>query len=155
MAHQPAPGTIETATRAHAEVLAAIHRAAFPRAESWSRDVMLLQLEVPSTFGLVHSLGGVILGRVAADEAEILTLAVDPEQRRRGIGSALLRAAMDRAASLGAVAMFLEVAVTNKAARAMYAAHGFTEAGVRRHYYTDGTDALILRSTLSSAATDS
>ena len=57
---------------------------------------------------------------------------------------------MARAASLGAVSMFLEVAVTNDAARALYAAHGFTEAGLRRHYYTDGTDALILRSTLST-----
>jgi ribosomal-protein-alanine N-acetyltransferase len=155
MAHKPPAGTIETATRADAEILAAIHRNAFPRGDSWSRDVMLLQLEVSSTFGLVHSLGGMILGRVAADEAEILTLAVNPGHRRLGIGSALLRAAKDRAAGRGAVAMFLEVAVTNDAARALYTAHGFTEAGLRRHYYTDGTDALILRSTLSSAATDS
>ena len=44
--------------------------------------------------------------------------------------------------------MFLEVAVTNDAARALYVRHGFTEAGLRRRYYTDGTDALILRSTL-------
>jgi ribosomal-protein-alanine N-acetyltransferase len=149
-------GTIEAATRAHADVLAAIHAAAFPRAEAWSRDVMLLQLEVPATFGLLHSLGGMILGRVAADEAEILTLAVSPGQRRRGIGSALLGAAMDRAANLGAVSMFLEVAVTNDAARALYAAHRFTAAGRRRRYYTDGTDALILRATLSPpAAADS
>ena len=56
---------------------------------------MLLQLELPATFGLIHPLGGMILGRVAADEAEILTLAVAPAQRRRGIGSALLRAAME------------------------------------------------------------
>ena len=90
-----------------------------------------------------------ILARVAADEAEILTLAVDPGQRRRGLGSALLRAAMDRAAGLGAMSMFLEVAVTNHAARALYAAHGFIEAGLRRRYYSDGTDALVLRSTLS------
>ena len=116
---------------------------------------MLLQLEVPATFGLIHSRGGMILGRVAADEAEILTLAVNPGQRRRGIGSALLRAAMDRAASLGATTMFLEVAVTNDPARALYAAHGFTEAGMRRHYYSDGTDALILRSTLSRDSADS
>jgi ribosomal-protein-alanine N-acetyltransferase len=155
VAHPPHTGTIETATRAHAGVLAAIHRAAFPRAEAWSSDVMLLQLEMPATFGLVHSLGGMILGRVAADEAEILTLAVSPGQRRRGVGSALLRAAMDRAAALGAAFMFLEVAVTNDAARALYAAHGFTEAGRRRRYYTDGTDALILRSTLSAGTGDS
>jgi ribosomal-protein-alanine N-acetyltransferase len=143
---------IQPASTAHAEVFAAIHRAAFPRAEAWSRDVMLLQLEVPATFGLLHPLGGMILARVAADEAEILTLAVSPEHRRHGIGAALLGTAMRRAAVLGAVSMFLEVAVTNDAARALYAAHGFTEAGLRRHYYIDGTDALVLRSTLSAAA---
>ncbi len=151
----PPSEAIETVTTAHADVLAAIHRAAFSRAEAWSRDVMLLQLEVPATFGLLHPRGGMILARVAADEAEILTLAVSPEQRRRGIGSALLGAAKAHAARLGAVSMFLEVAVTNDAARALYSAHGFTEAGRRRRYYTDGTDALVLRSTLSGPDSNS
>jgi len=96
-----------------------------------------------------------ILARVAADEAEILTLAVTPAARRRGLGTALLRAAMHRARDLGATAMFLEVAVTNQPARALYASLGFSEAGSRRHYYSDGTDALILRSTLTAAAADS
>ena len=146
---------IELATVAHADVFAAIHGAAFPRAEAWSRDVMLLQLEIPATFGLLHPRGGMILARVAADEAEILTLAVSPEQRRQGIGSALLRAAKARAAGLGAISRVLEVAVTTAAARALYAAHGFTEAGLRRRYYIDGTDALILRSTLSAPQRDS
>jgi ribosomal-protein-alanine N-acetyltransferase len=146
---------IVVATPAHAGVMAAIHRAAFIAAEAWSRDVMLLQLELPGTFGLVHPAGGMILARVAADEAEILTLAVVADRRRRGTGAALLRAAMDRAAGMGAVSMFLEVAVTNHAARALYAAHGFTAAGTRRRYYSDGTDALILRSTLRTETTDS
>jgi [ribosomal protein S18]-alanine N-acetyltransferase len=107
-----------------------------------------LQLDLPATFGFVHPGGGMILARVAADESEILTVAVCPVQRRRGLGSALLRAAMDRAIALGAVSMFLEVGVTNHVARALYHAHGFIEAGLRRHYYSDGTNALILRSTL-------
>jgi ribosomal-protein-alanine N-acetyltransferase len=148
-------GTIERATLAHAGVMAEIHRAAFPPMESWSRDVMALQLELPSGFGFVHSLGGMILARVASDESEILTLAVAPSQRRLGIGSALLKAAMERARGMGAVAMFLEVAVSNHAARALYSAHGFAEAGLRRQYYSDGTDALILRSTLGATVTDS
>jgi ribosomal-protein-alanine N-acetyltransferase len=146
---------IETATRAHGEVLADIHRAAFPVGEAWSRDVMSLQLELPSTFGFIHSLGGMILGRVAADESEILTLAVVAGQRRLGIGSALLRAAMARGAVLGAVSMFLEVSVMNEAARGLYAAHGFVRAGLRRGYYVGGADALILRSTLGAGAAES
>jgi [ribosomal protein S18]-alanine N-acetyltransferase len=155
MAHKPLAEMIEIATWGHAGVMAAIHRAAFSPTDAWSRDVMLLQLGMPTAFGLVHSRAGMILGRVAADEAEILTLAVNPEQRRRGVGSALLGAAMERAAHLGAAFMFLEVAVTNDAARALYAAHGFIKAGLRRHYYTDGTDALILRCTLAIDTADS
>jgi ribosomal-protein-alanine N-acetyltransferase len=109
---------------------------------------MTLQLEHPTTFGLLHPDGGMILGRVAADEAEVLTLAVVPAARRRGIGAALLRAAMTRATELGSKVMFLEVAVTNRAARNLYAGHGFAEAGLRHRYYVDGTDALVLRSSL-------
>jgi ribosomal-protein-alanine N-acetyltransferase len=82
-------------------------------------------------------------------------VAVYPALRRRGLGSALLHAAMHRAAELGAISMFLEVAVTNHAAHALYEAHGFTEAGLRRHYYADGTNALILRSTLPAGGADS
>jgi [ribosomal protein S18]-alanine N-acetyltransferase len=148
-------GPIEIATWGHAGVMADIHKSAFAPADVWSRDVMLLQLGMQLTFGLVYSRAGMILGRVAADEAEILTLAVDPGQRRRGIGAALLGAAMARAGGLGATSMFLEVAVTNRAARALYAAYGFSEAGLRRHYYTDGTDALILRSTLFAGIANS
>ena len=94
MAPEPLTCQIETATWGHAGVMAEIHRTAFPPTEAWSRDVMLLQLGMPATFGLVCSRSGMILGRVATDEAEILTLAVDPGQRRRGVGSALLGAAM-------------------------------------------------------------
>lgn len=148
-------GELQTASSAHAAVMAEIHRAAFPPAEAWSRDVVLLQLELPTTFGFVHSRGGMILARVAADEAEILTLAVHPAKRRQGLGAALLRAAMRRAAALGATSMFLEVAVTNRAARDLYAAHGFARSGLRRRYYTDGSDALVLRSTLPMDTSDS
>lgn len=150
MAQPPLPALIEIATLCHADVMAAIHGAAFSAAEAWSREVILLQLGMPTAFGLVYSCAGMILARVVADEAEILTLAVEPGQRRRGIGAALLGAAMRRSADLGAARMFLEVAVTNAAARRLYASLGFTEAGRRRHYYADGTDALILRSTLSA-----
>jgi [ribosomal protein S18]-alanine N-acetyltransferase len=146
---------IEAATIAHADVMAEIHRAAFPRAEAWTKDVMALQLGAPQTFGFIHSRGGMILARVAADEAEILTLAVLPDRRRRGLGSALLRAAMTSTGALGAVSVFLEVAVTNHGARALYVAHGFVEAGLRRRYYSDGTDALILRSTSPPGHPDS
>ncbi len=93
-----------------------------------------------------------VLARAAADEAEILTLGVVPTARRRGLGRALLDAAKAEAARRGARAVFLEVSTHNAAARRLYLASGFVEAGLRRRYYADGSDALLLRADLSPGA---
>ena len=138
------------ATATDADVLAAIHATAFPRADAWSRDVFDLQLAMPNVFGLLHRAGGTILVRVAADEAEVLTLAVVPGIRRSGVGSMLLRQAVSEAAELGAHAIFLEVSVANIAARKLYSKAGFIRAGLRRHYYSNNVDALVLRLDLDS-----
>jgi ribosomal-protein-alanine N-acetyltransferase len=144
---------IVPATAAHAPALALIHAASFPASESWGPDAMELQLALPGAFGLIDPAGGMILVRTAADEAEILTLAVAPEARRRGIARSLLAAAMTRAEAAGATTLFLEVATSNTAARALYAATGFTEVGHRRNYYPGGAAALVLRASLTPAAT--
>ncbi len=128
--------------------MAAIHAAAFPAAERWSAEAFATQLALPGGFGLIEAAGGLVLLRVAADEAEVLTLAVAPEARRRGIGRALLEAAM-AAVAQRAVTLFLEVARSNLPARSLYAAAGFVEAGSRRGYYPGGEDALVLRCDLS------
>ena len=68
--------SIERAGPADAELMAAIHAAAFSSGESWGIDVFRLQLALQGVQGLLHPDGGLVLLRVAADEAEILTLAV-------------------------------------------------------------------------------
>jgi ribosomal-protein-alanine N-acetyltransferase len=137
---------------AHAEVMAALHAAAMPDGEAWSEAAIAGQLVLPGTFGLIDPAGGMVLARVAADEAEILALAVSPPARRRGSGAALLAAAEASAAGGGARTMYLEVAATNQPARALYARAGYALAGQRRAYYRDGGDALLLRKPLSAAA---
>jgi ribosomal-protein-alanine N-acetyltransferase len=137
------------ATAADAPALAVLHAAAFPPEERWGADALRLMLEMPGAFGVVEPGAGFVLARVAADEAEILTLAVAPAARRQGRGGLLLAAALAQAAARGAAAMFLEVAEQNVAARALYSAAGFTEAGRRRRYYPGGGDALVLRRPLS------
>ncbi len=132
-----------------APALAALHRAAFPPAEAWGTDAIRLMLELPGAFGLEAPGRGFVLARVAADEAEILTLAVAPPCRRQGVGAALLAAAMAGAVARGAAAMFLEVSEGNAAARTLYLAAGFAEVGRRRRYYPDGADALVLRRDLT------
>jgi [ribosomal protein S18]-alanine N-acetyltransferase len=133
---------ISNATAADAAALAAIHATAFPRGEAWGRDAIALQLALPGVFALHDDRGGMLLGRVAADQAEVLTLAVAPSRRREGIAVALLRAARTH---VGARPIFLEVATGNAAALALYRREGFIEVGRRRRYYANGSDALVLR----------
>jgi [ribosomal protein S18]-alanine N-acetyltransferase len=133
------------ASLADADVMAAIHASAFAGADAWSRDVFSLQLSLPNVVGLLHPAGGLVLVRVAADEAEVLTLAVDPGVRRRGAGAALLREAMILVSGMGARTVFLEVSVANVVAYRLYTRMGFVQAGRRRHYYADRSDALVLR----------
>ncbi len=135
---------IEDAGPAHAAALALIHAEAFPPGARWSAGAMELQLGLPGVFGLMDERGGFVLARVAADEAEILTLAVAPALQRQGLGRALMQAAMAAAAGRGAASVALEVAERNAAARALYAGLGFTGVGRRRGYYGAGGDALIL-----------
>jgi Fur family ferric uptake transcriptional regulator len=78
---------------------------------------------------------GLIVGRVAADEAEILTLAVARECQRLGIGARLVDRLCRAAGRRGARQLYLEVAEGNSAARALYARVGFRESGRRRGYY--------------------
>jgi ribosomal-protein-alanine N-acetyltransferase len=140
---------IVAATPAHAAALAAIHASAFPPREGWGEDAITIQLALPGAFGLIDDRGGMLLGRMAADEAEVLTLAVAPEARRQGIATLLLREAKAHVGFRGGTAVFLEVATGNAAALALYAREGFVEVGRRRRYYSDSADALVLRATLA------
>jgi ribosomal-protein-alanine N-acetyltransferase len=144
----PRPAPVEVGP-AHADALAAIHALAFRDTEAWSSAVIDSQLAQPGCFALIDPAGGMLLARLTADEAEILTLAVAPAARRGGIGATLLDRAMRRAAAAGAGAMFLEVASGNLPARALYEKAGFVRVGRRARYYPNGGDALVLRADLT------
>ncbi|MDR0477324.1 MAG: ribosomal protein S18-alanine N-acetyltransferase [Desulfobulbaceae bacterium] len=86
---------------------------------------------------------------LAADEAELLKIAVPLARRRQGIGRALLADAVAGAARAGARRFFLEVREHNQAARALYAGAGFIEIGRRQGYYRQpADDALVLEKSL-------
>lgn len=131
--------------------LAALHAESFDA--PWSAAALAALLAQPGVEAAVED-DGFILIRVVAEEAEVLTLAVRPASRRRGLGSRLLARAAARAADRGARTLFLEVAEDNTAARALYDRAGFTPAGRRRGYYAraDGpaADALILNLNLAA-----
>ncbi|HVZ07253.1 GNAT family N-acetyltransferase [Rhodopila sp.] len=143
---------IERVGRERAALLADIHAAAFPPSDAWSADIFGLQLALPNVIGLSDSRNGLILLRVAGDEAEILTLAVRPESRRLGVGSRLLQEAVSYAGHLGVTVIFLEVSTKNTPALELYRQSGFIQAGLRRRYYSDGSDALVQRLDLPAPA---
>lgn len=123
-----------------AEALAALHARSF--SDGWSAKFIANLIASPGTTALTaREEGGApcafILARVAADEAEILTLAVDPAMRRRGLGRALVVAAALRASAGGARTLFLEVETGNDAARALYSGLGLHDVGLRPGYYRD------------------
>jgi ribosomal-protein-alanine N-acetyltransferase len=132
--------------------LAALHRRAFDR--PWSADDIARMLENPTTFALLSHAGpeqGFVIAWAAAGEAEILTVAVVPEARRKGVATTLVNAAGVAALVRGAAVMHLEVAEDNTPARALYAKLGYQEVGVRPAYYPGsgaGVDAIVMRRTL-------
>jgi Fur family transcriptional regulator, ferric uptake regulator len=137
------------ATASDLPKMARLHARCFSQA--WSTQALEKLLESPGTFAFSEP-QGFVLARAAGDEAEILTLAVAPEARRKGIARALVVEAARHAGTQGARALFLEVGESNTAARALYEALGFRSVGRRKAYYSpaDG-DALVLRAELPLA----
>lgn len=127
--------------------LAAIHRASFRNPRPWSADEIAAILSGTGVFLLTEP-QGFLIGRTIADEAELLTLAVAPDQRRQGAGDRLVTAFLRESACRAAATAFLEVAADNVAALSLYHRHGFAETGRRRAYYRDtpreAVDAIVL-----------
>ncbi|MCL2384665.1 MAG: GNAT family N-acetyltransferase [Alphaproteobacteria bacterium] len=132
---------------------AAIHATSF--AHPWAEADFEQLFTTPGIFadGAItpkeKNLAGFILSRLAAEEAEILTLAVAPEWRRRGIATSLLGPHLASLANLQVARLFLEVNVENIGARALYAHFGFEPVGERQAYFRTAGDgratALVMR----------
>jgi len=99
----------------------------------------------PDTHELIWTLGEAAFARwsVAADEGELLRVAVSPDKRGQGLGRALLQACEKELDALGVRDLHLEVRVSNGAARRLYVASGWRESGLRKGYYRDGEDAAL------------
>jgi len=146
--------TYVDAAPAHAACLEALHAASVGRDEPyWQAKAFEILLAAPPVGGLLAIVRetpvGFVLWRTAADEAEILLLAVVPERRRAGQGRALLRRALAKTRAAGAKVVSLEVAADNPAPLGLYRSEGFERIGVRRGYYTrlsgPRADALVLQ----------
>jgi ribosomal-protein-alanine N-acetyltransferase len=151
---RPAPALSEASAR-DAAAFAALHAAAFRR--GWSEDELeqlLLDRGVIAHRAVVgRTLAGFILSRLAAGEAEILSVAVAPARRGRGLARKLLDLHLRRLAGLGVTAVFLEVDEDNAPARRLYDRARFRNVGRRPAYYARGdappANALVLRRDLA------
>ena len=134
---------IVPATMAYGNVISALHTRCFD--EGWTpftvRQVLAMPgsaglLAVPEGYGVPEpDLAGFVIYRLAADECEILSLAVADAWRRSGVGRGLLEGAIARAREGGAASIFLEVAEDNHAAQNLYRQYGFAAVGRRKDYY--------------------
>lgn len=134
--------------------LALLHARAFTMPRPWSVQEFRDLLAAPRVFLLTRGVEALLMGQVVADEAELLTIAVDPGLRRQGLGQGLVADFLAEAARRRAKTAFLEVAAGNAGARALYAQAGFVESGRRRAYYhgPEGTDdAVVMRRALDGA----
>lgn len=131
--------------------LARVHDDAFGEGERGWSAAEIGDLAIAGILVAASDDSGFALLSRAADEAELLTLAVAPERRRAGLGGALLDTALAAAAGAGGVEIHLEVAADNAPALALYRKAGFARAGRRPGYYRRGDmriDAFILSRTL-------
>jgi ribosomal-protein-alanine N-acetyltransferase len=147
--------TLSEAGPRDAAAFTPLHAAAFRR--GWSEDEVERLLLDPQV--VAHraqhgrELAGFIMSRMAAGEAEILSVAVAARRRGRGVARRLLDLHLRRLAGLGIKTVFLEVEESNTAARRLYDRAGFREVGRRPGYYPQlqGPDlaALVLRRDLA------
>ena len=138
---------VRSAVPADLGVMAAIHAACFAR--NWSANEMAQFVDAPGCLSLLASPAsgqparGFLIVRSAGDEAEILTLAVDPSHRRQGHARALLAAVIACLRQAGVQRLLLEVDATNGPARGLYQSLGAVAVGRRPRYYEHGADADI------------
>ncbi|MET0598593.1 MAG: GNAT family N-acetyltransferase [Mesorhizobium sp.] len=152
---RPRDCTILPLIARHGAALARLHREDFAR--PWTGGEFADLLAEKTVFGFAaFETGnakagpkGFVLARLAAGEAEILTVAVARSHRRRGLGRQLMDAVLRRLHALRAEALFLEVDETNQPAIALYRRLGFREVGKRPSYYDAGggrkSNALVMR----------
>jgi len=142
------PWRIRRAQPADAGRLVPLERRCF--SDPWSAAAFDELLRFPLTVALVAERGsevtGYLIARAVGEEAEVLNLAVAPEERRHGLGARLLEAALAQLEAAGVREVWLEVRETNRAAQNLYQRRGFAAVGRRPRYYKNPReDALVYR----------
>ena len=141
---------IRSLNEADLDAVLAIEQASFPA--PWSREHFQHEITTAHSFPFVAECNGMIVGYVCLmslfEEAQILDIAVAPEQRGRGIARLLMDHAIKVAQDKGAEVLALEVRSSNISAITLYERCGFVRAGVRGKYYEGVDDAVLMEMNL-------
>ena len=132
-------------------IVSRIHHAAFE--QGWSEKDIVEMLSIAGTEIALAQIAGEAVGfamiRSIADQAELLSIATLPSQRRKNVAATILKHIFTKAQSLGATSLFLEVAQSNSSAHKLYIKLGFVETGRRKAYYSNGVDAIVMARSLA------
>ncbi|MCQ2574842.1 MAG: ribosomal protein S18-alanine N-acetyltransferase [Alphaproteobacteria bacterium] len=120
--------------------IANLHKLCFPNKPWSAQDFSDLQ---KSGCEIVASQNGFIVWRKTLDEAEIITIGVNPTERRQGIASAMLCIIENTLKKQQVKKIFLEVSSSNISAQNLYKKTGYKQVGIRPKYY-DGIDAILM-----------
>jgi ribosomal protein S18 acetylase RimI-like enzyme len=127
------------------ETLYRMDQACFPKGIAYGRYELRIYLRSAGSHCLLAAVAGKVAGFVlteqSAEQGHVITLDVLEAYRRQAIGSLLLSASEQEAASRGGKRMVLETATTNKAAIAFWKKHGYREFATIQDYYGRGLDA--------------
>ena len=120
--------------------------------DAWSKEAFESGMNSPFFYGILFEEGGQVCAyaceMVVFEDAEILNVAVSPPFRRRGLGEKLLLALEEYAKGKGAERLLLEVREGNIPARGLYEKQGFSAFGIRKNYYEDGENAVVMQKTI-------
>lgn len=139
---------IERMNEGHVKQIAELEKRCF--CDPWSENSIASEVNNRLSYWLVATDEDKVIGYVGSQtvlgETDMMNIAVHPEYRKQGIGTALIRSLIDILESHGSHSLMLEVRVSNAPAISVYEKLGFGEVGRRRNYYRNPKeDALILR----------
>lgn len=147
------PWQLRTAALEDVAALHRLERELFP-GDAWSEDMLAAEISHETRRYLVALQDERIVGyagvMVVAETADVQNIAVIPQLRGRGLGSALLQALHEIASRRGAREVLLEVRESNETAQSLYRRFGYAEIAQRPRYYPDGETAVIMLAPLSA-----
>ena len=128
-------------------ILTALEEECF--SDPWNEQALKSSFDLPFTHCFLAEEGGQVCGycvlSVLFEDAEVLNIAVAPAYRKQGYGRLLMETMLEKARSLNALQCFLEVRESNTPAIRLYESYGFAQYGVRKRYYEDGENALVMK----------